>query len=63
MADALDSGSSGSFSCEGSSPFLRIGHKMQDTVNSRVYGVFLCSKIEKGGKKGTPLINDEDVAL
>lgn len=50
-------------SIKGSSPFLRIGHKMQDTVNSRVYGVFLCSKIEKGGKKGTPLINDEDVAL
>lgn len=27
MADALDSGSSGSFSCEGSSPFLRIYYK------------------------------------
>ena len=44
MADALDSGSSGS----------NPGHKMQDTVNSRVYGVFLCSKIEKTAKKGHP---------
>lgn len=32
MADALDSGSSGSSSCEGSSPFLRMVLKVAEVL-------------------------------
>ena len=34
MADALDSGSSGSLSCEGSSPFLRTSDKNSWVIKS-----------------------------
>ncbi len=40
MADALDSGSSGSFSCVGSSPILRSGLKNTGFLFSRESGIF-----------------------
>ena len=50
MADALDSGSSGSLSCEGSSPFLRMKHKMRELLSFKSSFV-----IEE--KLYTPIIN------
>ena len=41
MADALDSGSSGSLSCEGSSPFLRMKHKSEESLIFRGCFIFL----------------------
>ncbi len=48
MADALDSGSSGSLSCEGSSPFLRIRKREAELKQFGFRAVFI-SSINKTG--------------
>lgn len=52
MADALDSGSSGSSSCEGSSPFLRIEPKRKTIENSSVFNGFFFAYIRNGANMG-----------
>ena len=42
MADALDSGSSGSLSCESSSLFFRIADESRETLLNLRFLVFLC---------------------
>ncbi len=46
MADALDSGSSGSLSCVGSSPILRI-KKARNLEKSKISGFVVLEKISK----------------
>ena len=63
MADALDSGSSGSNPVRVQVPFSALDIRCEDTVNSMGLWCFSLPKNRKDSKKGTPLINDEDVAL
>ena len=56
MADELDSGSSGSLSCESSSLFFRIELQAPDTEKQRYSGVFHFLKIEAEAKEGANTI-------
>lgn len=63
MADALDSGSSGSLSCEGSSPFLRRIQKMEEFLIFKDSFIFAIQNVSTKSDYGDYDFSLSDYAL